>query len=54
MDIVKTYLRNQRNKKWDAMKTTPEVVAEVINKVFKLKLVLSVLFAIERRHVQNI
>ena len=53
MDIVKTYLKNQRNKKWDAMKTTPEVVAEVINKVLKLKLVSSVLFAMFR-HVQFI
>ena len=34
MDInVKIYLKNERNKKWNAMKTTPEVVAEVINKV---------------------
>ena len=53
MDIVKTSLKNQRNKKWDAMKTTPEVVAEVINKVLKLKLVSSVLFAMFR-HVQFI
>ena len=33
MDIVKIYLKNQTNKKWNATKTMPEVVAEVINKV---------------------